>query len=237
MAALQAHPEVHVLPRTTAFGRYDDGFVLALERRTDHLAAARPDARGSGSGASGPQQIVIATGAHERPIVFDDNDRPGIMLAGAARTYLNRYGVLVGARAVVFTTNDSAYLAAIELADAGVEIAALVDARAKVSSRWAARLTHRGIAVHCGHVVTGTAGERAGRAASLVATGGRRARAGRRALDCDTAARVRRLESGRAPATATRAAGCAGSTRSVRSSPTASFPASGSPARPPASPR
>jgi sarcosine oxidase subunit alpha len=53
------------------------------------------------------RQVVLATGAHERPIVFADNDRPGILLASAARTYLHRYGVRPGARAVVFTTNDS----------------------------------------------------------------------------------------------------------------------------------
>ena len=57
--------------------------------------------------------------------MFADNDRPGIMLAGAARTYLNRFGVAAGRTAVVFTTNDSAYAAAVELADAGVEVAAL----------------------------------------------------------------------------------------------------------------
>ncbi|MFC7648511.1 hypothetical protein ACFQX6_54795 [Streptosporangium lutulentum] len=72
---------------------------------------------------------MLATGAHERSIAFADNDRPGVMLAGAARAYANRYGVLPGRRAVVFTTNDSAYAAARDLADAGVEIAAVVDAR------------------------------------------------------------------------------------------------------------
>ena len=71
---------------------------------------------GSGSGGIRARQVVVATGAHERPLVFADNDRPGIMLAGAARTYLHRYGVLCGRRAVVFTTNDSAYAAAVDLA-------------------------------------------------------------------------------------------------------------------------
>ena len=71
-------PEVLHLQRTTAFGSYDDGFVLALERRTDHLGAGRPGTSpASGCGASGPAQIVVATGAHERPVVFADNDRPG----------------------------------------------------------------------------------------------------------------------------------------------------------------
>ncbi len=163
MAALLAHPEVHVLPRTTAFGRYDDGFVLAVSGAPITSPRRRPDRARQRIWRIRAAQIVLATGAHERPIVFSDNDRPGIMLAGAARTYLNRYGVRVGRRAVVFTTNDSAYAAAVELADAGVEIAAVVDSRAHVSSRWAARLTHRGIAVYSGHVVVGHERFRPGR--------------------------------------------------------------------------
>ena len=64
----------------------------------------------------------MATGAHERPIVFADNDRPGIMLAASARDLLHRYGVLAGREAVVFTSNDSAYDAAVDLAAAGVAV-------------------------------------------------------------------------------------------------------------------
>ena len=81
------------------------------------------------------RHVVVATGAHERPIVFTDNDRPGIMLAASARTYLHRYGVKVGGQAVVFTTNDSAYAAAIDLHDAGVLINAIVDARRRRRGR------------------------------------------------------------------------------------------------------
>ena len=73
--------------------------------------------------------MVLATGAHERPVVFADNDRPGIMLASAARTYVNRYAVRPGARAVVFTTNDSGLSAARDLADADVEVVEIVDSR------------------------------------------------------------------------------------------------------------
>ncbi|WP_103350875.1 2Fe-2S iron-sulfur cluster-binding protein [Amycolatopsis sp. CA-128772] len=121
----EAPEGVRFLSRTTAFGVYDDGFVLALERRGE------PPERISRQRVwrIRAKRIIIATGAHERPIVFPDNDRPGIMLASAARTYLNRYGVLAGRRVVVFTTNDSAYEAASELAGAGAEIVRIVDAR------------------------------------------------------------------------------------------------------------
>ena len=75
------------------------------------------------------RRVVLATGAHERSLAFADNDRPGVMLAASARTYVNRHGVLPGRRAVVFTTNDSAYAAALDLAAAGVDVAAIVDTR------------------------------------------------------------------------------------------------------------
>ncbi|MEA5357966.1 2Fe-2S iron-sulfur cluster-binding protein [Amycolatopsis sp., V23-08] len=123
----EAPEGVRFLSRTTAFGIYDDGFVLALERRGEPAAPERISRQRVWRIRA--RKIVLATGAHERPIVFPDNDRPGIMLAGAARTYLNRYGVLAGQRVVVFTTNDSAYDAASDLAAAGAEIVRIVDAR------------------------------------------------------------------------------------------------------------
>ncbi len=159
-AELQDIPGVLVLDRTTAFGAYDDGFVLALQRRTDHLGAAAPNTVSRQRvWRIRAKQTVIATGAHERPVVFADNDRPGIMLAGAARTYLHRYGVQPGTRAVVFTTNDSAYTAAIELTEAGVDVPVLVDARAAPPTRLSAECAARGIEVRAGHVVTGTEGD------------------------------------------------------------------------------
>ncbi|WP_410640435.1 2Fe-2S iron-sulfur cluster-binding protein [Amycolatopsis sp. lyj-346] len=123
----EAPEGVRFLSRTTAFGVYDDGFVLALERRGEPAAPERSSRQRVWRIRA--KRIVIATGAHERPIVFPDNDRPGIMLASAARTYLNRYGVLAGRRVVVFTTNDSAFAAASDLAGAGAEIVRIVDAR------------------------------------------------------------------------------------------------------------
>ena len=75
------------------------------------------------------KRVVLATGAIERHMVFPENDRPGIMLASAARTYLNHFGVAVGRRVAVYTAEDSAYAAAIDLKRRGVEIAALIDLR------------------------------------------------------------------------------------------------------------
>jgi sarcosine oxidase subunit alpha len=160
VAELAKYPEVRHLQRTTAFGHYDDGFVLALERRTDHLGNTAP------AGLSRQRvwriragHVLVATGAHERPIVFADNDLPGIMLAHSARTFLHRYGVLVGRAAVVSTTNDSAYSAAFDLADAGVRIEAIIDARPEVSAGLRHESERRGIPLRAGAVVTGTRGD------------------------------------------------------------------------------
>ncbi|MFC9503827.1 sarcosine oxidase subunit alpha family protein [Streptomyces sp. NPDC057002] len=157
-AALDAAPEVVVLPRTTAFGSYDDNYVLALQRRTDHLGTLEGVSR-QRLWHIRARQVVLATGAHERPLVFAGNDRPGVMLAGAVRTYLNRYAVAPGSRAVVSTTNDSAYDTVVDLHDAGIPVAAVVDARAELSPRAAEAAAATGVRVLTGSAVAGTEGE------------------------------------------------------------------------------
>ncbi|MGK5682251.1 2Fe-2S iron-sulfur cluster-binding protein [Actinoplanes sp. URMC 104] len=158
-AELAGFADVRHLQRTTAFGYFDDGFVLALERRTDHLGAAAPRNRSRQRvWRIRARHVVIATGAHERPVVFNDNDRPGIMLAGGARTFLHRYGVLAGRDVVVFTTDDSAYAAAVDLAAAGARVHAVVDARAETPAAGTEACARQGIEVRAGQVVIGTEG-------------------------------------------------------------------------------
>ncbi|MET9830751.1 sarcosine oxidase subunit alpha family protein [Streptomyces sp. NPDC006385] len=159
-SVLDAAPEVVVLRRTTAFGSYDDNYLLALQRRTDHLGTAAPE------GVSRQRlwhirarQVVLATGAHERPLTFAGNDRPGVMLAAAVRTYLNRYAVAPGSRAVVSTTNDSAYDTVVDLHAAGIDVAAVVDARPELSHRAAEVAAATGVPVLTGSAVVDTAGD------------------------------------------------------------------------------
>ncbi|GAB3522986.1 sarcosine oxidase subunit alpha family protein [Arthrobacter monumenti] len=160
-ADLETEEECTILQRTSAFGSYDDNFVLALEHRTDHLGDAAP------AGVSRQRvwhvragQVVLATGAHERPLVFANNDRPGIMLASAVRSYLNRYAVAAGSRVVVATTNDSAYDVVTDLAAAGVEVAAVVDARQDLSAKAAETAKAiDGLRVLTGSAVIDTAAE------------------------------------------------------------------------------
>ena len=144
-AALPDGDDHLALPYTTALGIYDHGYVVAVQRRpsptTDgrlwHIRAGR---------------VVIATGAIERPIVFADDDRPGIMLASAAATYIADYGVRPGSRAAIFTTNDSTDAVAEAIASAGIVLETVVDTR------------------H-GEAVLATVGDDTGRLAAIVVGG------------------------------------------------------------------
>ncbi len=131
---LDAYPDVTLLSRTTAFGYYDGNLVAALERVTDHLAAPPAHAPRQRLWKIRARAVVLASGALERGIAYANNDLPGTMLAGAARAYVQRFGVRPGTRVVVFTNNDGAYADALALHAAGVAIAAIVDARADVRS-------------------------------------------------------------------------------------------------------
>ena len=120
-----------VLTRTTASGLWDHGFVTLAEHVVE-------------PGQAGPlsqrlwhvraKRIVLATGAIERPLTFAGNDRPGVMLSRSVRTYVGRFGVVPGKRAVIATNNDDAYLTATALADAGCAIVAILDSRPSVSA-------------------------------------------------------------------------------------------------------
>ncbi|RUT89706.1 MULTISPECIES: sarcosine oxidase subunit alpha [unclassified Mesorhizobium] len=129
VAKLAAMDNVRVLSRTTAFGYYAQNFVGLVERVSEHLRTPGHDLARERLWQVRAKRVVLASGAIERHMVFADNDRPGIMLAGAARTYLNHYGVAVGRNVGVYTANDSAYAAAIDLKKAGVNVAAIVDLR------------------------------------------------------------------------------------------------------------
>jgi sarcosine oxidase subunit alpha len=163
-ARLAVADDVTALASTVALGVYDDGYVVLLERRGDgrdrvwHVRAAR---------------VVLATGATERPIAFADCDRPGVMLAGAVRVYLERFAVLAGQRAVVFTTNDGAYPLADRIREAGGEVVAIVDVRDDGSGN---APPVSGIEVLRGWAVAAVEGETRVRAVHLVGPGGRRER-------------------------------------------------------------
>lgn len=165
----QAEETTH-LQRTTVFGSYDANYFVAVQRRTVHLdEPAAPGVSRERIWHIRAGQVVLATGAHERPVVFENNDRPGIMLAGAVRSYLNRYGVRAGEKIAVFTTNDSAYDLVSDLAASG-SVVAVVDARENISAA-AAQAVADGVQVISGSAVVDTeADENGALSAILVAT-------------------------------------------------------------------
>ena len=161
VAALAANRRVTLLPRTTAFGYFPHNLVGLNQRLTDHLARPDPDEPRERLWQVRAREVVLAAGAIERPLVFPGNDRPGIMLAGAARAWLNRYGVLPGTRAVLITACDAAYEAALELHAAGVFIACIAEVRAGAADdAWARRAAAARIPVLSGATVLGTSGRR-----------------------------------------------------------------------------
>ena len=159
IASLAKNNRVTLLARTTAFGYFPHNFIGLNQRLSDHLARppeGRPRERLWQVRA---RSVVLATGAIERPLVFPGNDRPGILLAGAAHTYLNRYGVRVGTRAVIVTSGDDAYQAALDLKNAGVEIAAVADLRPEVAGALPDAARRAGIDILPGSTVLGTEGD------------------------------------------------------------------------------
>ena len=138
---------VTTLANTTASGIYDDGYVLCYQREgaldvIHHVRAGR---------------VILAAGAHERPLAFAGNDRPGVMLASAARVYLERFGVLVGRHVVVFSTNHAGHETAEALSAAGAEVT-VIDPSPKVGKA-SERLRAAGIEVHTNVQVVATAGD------------------------------------------------------------------------------
>ena len=131
---LKENNKVRILNRTSIFGYYDHNLLLGLEKCNDHLPIEKRKGCGQRLWQIRAKQVVIATGAHERSLVFANNDRPGIMLASAARTYVNKFAARPGKNSVIFTNNDSAYYAAKDLLKNDVNVIAIVDTRNKMSS-------------------------------------------------------------------------------------------------------
>jgi sarcosine oxidase subunit alpha len=149
--------DVTMLPRSTVFGYYDHNFLTIAERNTDHLGEHVQDQVRQRLWRVRAGQVVLAQGAFERPLVFCNNDRPGVMTASAVTTYINRYAVCPGNSAVVFTNNDSAYEAALALRSAGATVV-VVDSRAEGAGDLAEVVAAEGIPTLRGHVVTDVTG-------------------------------------------------------------------------------
>jgi sarcosine oxidase subunit alpha len=168
-AELATLSNVRVMTRTTAFALHDLNLIQAVEQLQDHLSPAR---RVAGE----PRQrlhriradrVVLATGAIERPLVFGNNDLPGILTAAALTTYLNRYAVAVGKKVLILTSNDTVYQGAADLARAGCAVT-IVDTRTHLNPTWEKRARSAGVEIMAGYGIGHAVGGRAVSGAQLV---------------------------------------------------------------------
>ena len=161
IAELQKMPEVTLLPRATVNGYHDHNFLTIHQRLTDHLGEVAPMGQ--------PRQrlhrvragrVVLATGAHERPLVYANNDVPGNMLADAVSTYVRRYSVAPGQKLVLSTNNDYAYRVVLDWLDAGRQVVAVADARSNPRGSWVEEARRRGVRVLTGSAVVEARGSK-----------------------------------------------------------------------------
>lgn len=183
LAELACFPNVRLLPRTTAFGYGLHNMVALAERLADHLPGIPTGAR-ERKWLVRAERVVLATGSIERPLPFPDNDRPGVMLASAARTYANRYAVLLGRNAAVCVAHDSGYDAAFDLAAAGARVT-IVDLRSDQNPALVARAQVVGIEVLGNHAPAGTRGKLRVAALGVARRDGVSVGAPTRWIDCD----------------------------------------------------
>ena len=148
---------VTLLTATTCFGLYDHGTAGLLQRLD---VGSKPSAVRQRYWRVHARQTLLATGAIEQPLVFEQNDLPGIMLAGAIRQYANRHGVAAGRRIVLATNNDSAYLAALDLVAAGAPVKLLVDSRSESPPDLTKWLHAQGVEVRAGTSVAKAVGKK-----------------------------------------------------------------------------
>ncbi|WP_417668259.1 sarcosine oxidase subunit alpha family protein [Roseibium sp.] len=150
---LETAPNVRVLRRTTVVGAYDSQVFAALERVQKHVSTIDDNHPVERLWRIAAKQIILATGAEERPLVFGGNDRPGVMMAGAMRTYANRFGVAAGQQVAVFTNGPSGYQTARDLEAKGVDVVAIVDPNPSAGEAYEGKAR-----VVCDAVVAGTFG-------------------------------------------------------------------------------
>lgn len=172
IAELHSLANVSILQRTTAFALHDMNMIQAVELMQDHLphTARQAYQRRERLHRIRATQVMLATGAFERPLVFSNNDLPGIMTASALTTYFNRYGVACGKNALIMTSNDLAYQGAVDLAAGGIAVT-VVDTREKINPQWATRAKKLGIKVYAGYGISEAVGSDVVQGAKLVKLG------------------------------------------------------------------
>ena len=182
---LQQRDNVVLLTNTTASAWFDHRMVIASEMVSDRRETGKGEGPRQRLWKIHAREIIFATGAIEQPLVFANNDRPGIMLAGAVQQYCKRYAVEAGKRVVIATNNDSAYNVAGALMDAGIDVVAMIDARQSLAGRGAKLMRDQGITVFHNAAPLDCRGDKGVRSVSVARRGSRETLA---TLQCDCVA-------------------------------------------------
>lgn len=188
---LQTKDNVLLLPRATVNGYHDHNFLTVHERRTTHLTDKAPGSQvRERMHKIRAKWVVLATGAHERPLVYSNNDVPGNMLASAVSTYVNRYGVVPGKRLLVMTSNDAGYQAALDWHASGQQVVGIVDTRQHVVSSMVDAATEAGIEIQFGSAVIEAIGgsEIKGAKVAHISETGNKLTGPAKIFECDTIA-------------------------------------------------
>ena len=155
---LKSHKNVKIISNTTCFAYFHYNLLLAIQDLEPEKGLSKEQDIRQRIWKIRSKQVVLATGSIERPIIFNNNDRPGIMLANSARKYLNKYGVAVGNNLVFFTNNDSAYETAIDYLKQGIHVGAIVDVRSEANGYFPKKAKELGITILNGYEISNTFG-------------------------------------------------------------------------------
>ncbi|NUS18565.1 MAG: sarcosine oxidase subunit alpha family protein, partial [Mesorhizobium sp.] len=175
VAELEALPDVRIMTRTTLFGVYDGGTYGAIERVNDHLPVPPERQVRQRLWRIVAKRCVVAAGSIERPIVFASNDTPGVMMASAMRSYINRYAATPARRIALFTNNEDGWRTVETAIAAGLQVAAVIDARPDVSPAHRSLASKGGFPVLHGSVSGVDGGKNGVRKIFVSLTGGARA--------------------------------------------------------------
>ena len=156
---LNSFKNLTVKTRTSLAAYHSYNYLLARENLTDHLSLnERKDKIRQRLWKIRAKKVIIATGAIERPLIFNNNDRPGIILSSSIKKYIDYYGVKCGQKISLFTNNDSAYETSISLNNSGVNVNSVIDIRDKSNSSIVKQAEKLGIKIHWKHTVVNTHG-------------------------------------------------------------------------------
>ena len=155
---LKNFSNVKIVSNTTCFAYFHYNLLLAIQDLEPENGLTKTHEIRQRIWKIRSKKVVLATGAIERPIIFNNNDRPGIMLSNSARKYLNKFGVAVGKNLVFFTNNDSAYETAIDYLQRGVNIQAIVDVRSETNGHFPKKAKELGITILNGYEISNTTG-------------------------------------------------------------------------------